>query len=112
MSTNKKRKYNGGWGVYIAFILGFIFLWYMSTNSTTVTTITKAEFEQALLGKTVAEVTVVQNAEVPTAFVVLKEELKDCTFEFVCPALSKPFQATLQGFPPSQFYPHKQQLHV
>ena len=65
---NKKTKNNGfgGWGLYVIFILSFIMIAYSMNNSNKPTTITKAEFEQALLGDQVKSVRVAQNAQVPT----------------------------------------------
>ena len=75
---NKKTKNNGfgGWGLYIIFILSFIMIAYSMNNTNKPTTITKAEFEQALLGDQVKSVRVAQNAQVPTGSltIVMQDE--------------------------------------
>ena len=65
---NKKTKSNGygGWGLYVVFILVFVMIAYTMNQTNQPTTITKAEFEVALLSDQVKTVRVSQNAEVPT----------------------------------------------
>ena len=65
---NRKTKSNGygGWGLYVVFILMFVMIAYSLNQTNQPTTITKAEFEQALLADNIKTVRISQNAQVPT----------------------------------------------
>ena len=68
---NTKKKGNGfqGFGMYAILILIVVLIWYGMTGGTNSNTYTRAQFEQALINKEVAEVKVIQNREIPTGSV-------------------------------------------
>jgi len=76
---NKKTKSNGygGWGLYVVFILAFVMIAYSLNQTNQPATITKVEFERALLAEDVKAVRVSQNAEVPTGRLTI--QMKDDT---------------------------------
>ena len=64
---NKKSKSSySGWGMYLIFILAIVLMWYVTTQSSKATDITKAEFVTALEKEEVKAVKIYQNREVPT----------------------------------------------
>ena len=70
-TKSKKNGFNGGWGLYVLFILAIVFFWYSSTNATQSTSINRAEFVSALLQEEVEAVKITQNAEVPTGMLTI-----------------------------------------
>ena len=52
--------------MYLIFILAIVLMWYVTTQSSKATDITKAEFVTALEAGEVKAVKIVQNREVPT----------------------------------------------
>ena len=72
MNTKQKRNSNmGGWSLYLVFILAIVILWWTMGTGNEKTTMTKAEFELALLAGQVEAVQVSQNTEVPTGSVTV-----------------------------------------
>ncbi|MBQ3029775.1 MAG: ATP-dependent zinc metalloprotease FtsH [Agathobacter sp.] len=70
-TKSKKNGFNGGWGLYLLFILTIVFVWYNSTNATQSTSINRTEFVSALLQDEVEAVKITQNAEVPTGMLTV-----------------------------------------
>ena len=68
---NTKKKSNGfqGFGMYFLLILAVVLIWYGMTGGAKSNSYTRAQFEQALINKEVAEVKVTQNREIPTGSV-------------------------------------------
>ena len=76
MNTKSKKNANGGWGLYLLFIGLIVLLWYNMTNTTQSTSISKAEFVNALELGEVEAVKISQNAEVPTGMLtaIMKDD--------------------------------------
>ena len=76
---NTKNRSNGfqGIGMYILLIGAIALIWYAVAGGRNSDSYTRAEFEKALIEEQVAEVTIIQNREVPTGN--LRIEFKDGT---------------------------------
>ena len=81
---NTKNKSNGfqGFGMYFLLIAAVILIWYGVAGNRQNNSYTRAEFEQALIDREVAEVTVIQNREIPTgsAKIVFKDGTKETLY--------------------------------